>query len=243
MTTEQLGEKSQMVPERPVDRELIEYLSLRAGEIADRRIREREERRQKMLAIFFTVIGVLGVSGLVTLLKATMTSDIDQRFEELQGQNNNLHRDARAETERRFDELGESLFARTATTENGLSQRLASVEGDLRSELADGQKEIGDSVEVSTSRAVTSVREELAVEVDLQRLIVLALTLDLQDGFSPTERDEAIDLLRRLSATPAISRSEFLRVVTQIVQAFHEANQGDFIDDIVELLGERPSSR
>ena len=225
--------------------ELLRYFSMQASEIVDARIRTREEQRAKKTAMLLTILGLVGVSGIIALVNYTIGSQVEERFakkeEQFKQQDITLRRfvDDSLHRQQEFLDLKLStLKESTVRTLDSQGEILKQQENRVMS-LA---PELDVKVHTEAARAmglqVDSLKSDLRTEVDYQRLNNLALGLDLKDRFSNSERDAVVDMLRRLKGSEVVSRSDFKEVLRKIIASFHAASQGDYIDEIDNILGD-----
>lgn len=67
--------------------DLVAYLSYRAGEYADERIRHREERRQTLRTIALSLVAVIGIGAISYVVNIALENIIEGKFQELNEEN------------------------------------------------------------------------------------------------------------------------------------------------------------
>lgn len=86
---------------------------------------------------------------------------------------------------------------------------------------------------------VGQLKSEIEGIVSYQQLSALSLSLELSGGFSASERDQAISVLKNIRRTEIYkNREDFIVHLEKIVDTFTSASQGAAIDQIDDLYRE-----
>ncbi|MFN0130971.1 MAG: hypothetical protein ACKVW3_00310 [Phycisphaerales bacterium] len=176
----------------------------------EQEVLEREQRWSNRNAIFLGVaaFALTAIIGFLGYVAKSMVNERLDRFE--------------SETTKQIDGLGSELQDKTQKQWIPASVQ-ASVDSYAGSSL----------VGVVDAR----VRDKLERETAFFQLANLALTLDIKDGFTSSQRDEVLDLLRRLSKYDDVrSRTGFIEMLERCVQSLAAANQGAAVEEVLRLF-------
>lgn len=216
------------------DERMVHFLALEAAELVDERVRRREERRGKVLAIALAIISLVGLSGVFAFLQTSLAEDLQQEINRL---NTNL--DSRMEKfenrvtsrlntqdekfERQVDFFVESVTDYSELQEERMKAVVPQLEGELRENATD----------VVDQRIASLVERQRQAEIDLdlQKLATLSALIELKDRFSPAERDNAVILLKEVGESRH-SSEQFLLVLEKVIDSFHAAGLKADVDEL-----------
>lgn len=130
-------------------------------------------------------------------------------------------------------------YSSLSTLETNVETRVSSsldqkLRGDLRQAFQDNRPEM-------VREATALLRDEVDAKLALIQFSLIARDLsdDGRTGFSPTERDAAISLLKRATVSEDVKNSEELRAALEkVVDAFYQADLAADIDLLDEALEE-----
>lgn len=222
--------------------ELLDYLTMRAAEVADRKISEREDRNRRRMGWTVGVFSLFGVGLLYTGLESTLDGLVQPKLEKFQA--------TLDETLARQDS---SITARLTSLEDKLDARLETVSTKsddavkLFQAQTQGQEqryqalrpELMAQVELATKDAldgeISGLQGNLDDEVAYYQMTNLARELEAKPQFSAGERNSLLALLERIRATRLTAREDFRVALERIVDSFHQASQAAAIDRIEHL--------
>ena len=205
------------------DERLLDYLVSKAAETANKQIKEREERRTKVLATLLSLFGLVGFGTVWKLVGAEVQDKVEQRTTLIETRLSD-------QIERKFAERAEFLEKQMQVGVSAIGAQLTDVGGRLKEDM---KLQAGNAV----AQTIGDVRSELEMQAAYQQFAYLALSLDIRDRFPDRERDAAMSLLRTVSTSRAITtREEFPVHVEKVIDAFAAANQEHEVDEIESLL-------
>ncbi|HEX4953546.1 MAG TPA: hypothetical protein VF017_09170 [Thermoanaerobaculia bacterium] len=221
-----------------IQKTILDHLVLKAGEIADKRIVEREDRRRKSVTMALALIGLVGAGGIYALIDRAVDVQLEGRistFAREQGEaRQTLQEDVQRQLSRERERFEQRLDSWNHLATEKLQAQNQRIEG-LGPALSS-------KVETETGRIVSDRVERLqgtvSDEVAYMSLTNYAVGLDLQASFSAAERDAAMGLVRRLARTEIPRRTDFATVLGKIVKSFHAASQFDQIDELDQIVGD-----
>ena len=100
--------------------------------------------------------------------------------------------------------------------------------------------QINEEVSSALKGEISGLREQIRLEGTFQQLNYQALSLDIKDSFSDTERDTVMSQLETIANAPVfLERAEFPTILGKIIASFAAAQQNLFIERIDDLFGGR----
>lgn len=227
--------------------ELLDYVTLRAAEAADRRIAEREERRRRGLAIILSVASLVGVSVVVGVVDYKLDDMVRDQLKLADEERDRELASFKADLDDKLNNFREQIgllvnagvekAGQKADTAIATAQTEAQHQGEqYRALVPQLQAQIEGETRVAISDKVDGLQQGLDREVAYFQLSNLARELDVADGFSDDERTTVLRLLRRVHKEGLEGREDFPVLLERILDSFHAANQTAAVDEIASMF-------